>query len=295
MLTGHKLSILSNVSESSLIGDPFPHMIIPNALDPELFAALEAQFPAEDVVVNSTGPVKDTWYQYPACEVIRDQRITQLWRDFFAYHVSPQFYLELVKLFGGLIRQTHPQLEARMGKQLEHFQVGMRPGGWRNPLAPGADISMECQFYLNYTRKPRTVRGPHIDAPTELFAALLYFRQPHDNSTGGSLEICRGTDRSLYPSPDTVSIDGLPAEISPARVQKTTTVTYAANTLVLFINSPRSVHAVSPRSPTDVTRRHINFCGDLTLDLFQMRLPPRLKLRRRLEQTPVAWRLARWL
>jgi hypothetical protein len=288
------LSILSNVRASDVLVDPYPHLVIRNALDPEIFAALEAQFPADDIVVNQR-PLNDTWYDYPACHVIRDDRVSPLWREFFSYHVSGEFFRELVGVLGAQIRETYPQLEARLGRRLEELKVGMRPGGKGDPLAPGADVSMECQFYLNYTRKPRAVRGPHVDRLTELFAALLYFRQPGDDCKGGDLEICRAKNEDLYPSRQSVRIDALPAEISDEKVETVSTATYAPNTLVLFLNSPRSIHAVSQRTPTPLTRRHINFCCDVTTDLFDMRLPPRLALRRKLENTPVAWRFAHWI
>lgn len=294
MKANRRLSILSNASESSLVLDPYPHFVIRNALDPEIFAALEAQFPADEVVVNKR-PVKDTWYDYSACDVLRDERISPLWREFFTYHTSKEFFLDLTNLLGDAIRRTYPLLESRLGKSLEELKVGMRPGGKGDPLAPDADVSMECQFYANYTRAPRAVRGPHVDRPSELFAALLYFRQKGDESTGGNLEICRATDRSLYPSKESVRIAELPAEISSSKVTTVSTAIYAANTLVLFLNSPKSVHAVTGRSSTPLTRRHINFCCDLTLDLFEMRLPPRLKLRQTLDKMPVAWRLARFV
>ena len=294
METTSRLSILSNASTSSLVLDPYPHLVIRNALDPEVFEQLAARFPEDDLVVNGRD-VKDTWYDYPACLVAKDDRISTLWREFFAYHVSPAFYKQLVGLFGDAIRKTHPQIERQLGKPLAEAKVGMRPGGKGDPLAHGADVSMECQFYTNFTRAPRAVRGPHVDRPSELFAALLYFRQQGDDSTGGDLDICEATDSHLYPSANSVLLAELPAEVSPAQVRTIETARYAPNTLVLFINSPKSVHSVSGRSPTPLTRRHINFCCDLTFDLFEMRLPPRLKLRKTLENTPVAWRLAKFV
>jgi len=78
--------------------------------------------------------------------------------------------------------------------------------------------------------------------------------------------------------------------VQPTRVAK-----YAANTLVLFLNSEKSIHSVSPRSPTEIPRRHINFCCDVRHDLFQARLPARLALKRRLASLPLGWRLSRYL
>lgn len=295
MTSGHRLSILSNAKAADLMLQPYPHLIISNALDRDVFDRLQRALPPDELVVDGRSPIKDTWYDYPACRVVQDERISPLWREFFAYHVSREFFRELLQVCGDAIRATHPRLEAKLGKRLEELSVGMRPGGRADPFAPGADVSMECQFYANYTREQRAVRGPHVDRPTELFAALLYFRQPGDDSTGGDLQICEGIDDDLYPSEGTVRIAQLPAEVAPDRVKTIRTARYEANTLVLFINSPKSIHSVSVRSPTAVTRRHINFCCDVRQELFEFRLPARLRLKQGLERTPVAWRFARWV
>jgi hypothetical protein len=47
-------------------------------------------------------------------------------------------------------------------------------------------------------------------------------------------------------------------------------VPYEANTLVLFLNSPNSVHGVTPRPPTPHVRRYINFQVELSRDLFTL-------------------------
>jgi hypothetical protein len=288
-----RLSILSNASRADLRLEPYPHLVIENALDPAVFAALQATFPADEVVVNGR-PLRDTWYDYPACRVVQDERIAPIWREFFRHHTSADFFRELVAVAGDALRQLNPELEARIGRPLQDFRVGMRPGGRGDPLAPGADVSMECQFYANYTRAPRIVRGPHVDRPSELFAALLYFRQPDDTSSGADLEICEAT-HDIYPDKDSIRISHLPAEVDQKLVKTVRTARYAANTLVLFLNSPRSLHSVSPRTSTELTRRHINFCCDVPFDLFQIKLPPRLALKKRMERVPVAWRMAKYL
>lgn len=283
------LSILSRVTPEHLVLEPYPHLVVEDALHPDIFAQLFAAFPADELVVDGR-PVKDTWFDYPACKVVKDPRVASLWREFFAFHTSPAFFQELVKVAGPTLRRLHPDLESRIGKPLEEFRVGMRPGGRGDPLAPGADVSMECQFYANYTRQPRTVRGPHVDRPSELFAALLYFRQQEDNSSGGDLDVCEAI-QPIYPGPRSVRISELPAEVDADIVRTVRTARYKANTLVLFLNSPKSLHAVSPRSPTPLTRRHINFCADVPFDLFDFKLPPRLALKKSLAGMPVLWRL----
>ena len=289
----NRLSILSNASKADLRLDPFPHLMIENALDPEVFAELAASFPDDDLVVDGR-TVKDTWFDYPACKVVKDQRLSPMWRDFFSHHTSASFFAEVVDLAGDAVRKLYPDLESRVGRPMNEFKVGRRPGGRGDPLAPGADVSMECQFYVNYTRAPRTVRGPHVDRPSELFAALLYFRQPEDDSTGANLEVCEAV-KPIYPNERSIKISQLPAEVDASLVKTVRTGQYKANTLVLFLNSPKSLHAVSPRSPTPLTRRHINFCADVPFDLFDFKLPPRLALKQSLEKMPVLWRVAKQL
>ena len=85
----NRLSILSNASKADLRLDPFPHLIIENALDPEVFAELAASFPDDDLVVDGR-TVKDTWFDYPACKVVKDQRLSPMWRDFSATTPRPR-------------------------------------------------------------------------------------------------------------------------------------------------------------------------------------------------------------
>lgn len=288
-----RFSILSNVAKAHLKTEPYPHIVIPNALDPDVFAQLAKEFPEDGIILDGR-EAKDTWFDYPACKVVADQRVSPLWRDFFAYHTSKAFFSELTALVGPELRALAPDLEQRVGRKLDNFVVGMRPGGRGDPLADGADVSMECQFYLNYTQRPRTVRGPHIDRPSELFAALLYFRREDDDSSGANLEICEAVSE-IYPDKRAVTISTLPAEIDSAKVRTVKVADYAANTLVLFLNSPRSIHAVSPRTPTEVPRRHINFCCDVRFDLFDIKLPPRLAAKKALESMPIGWRLSKYL
>jgi len=293
MTLNKRLSILSNAKPEHLRLHPFPHLVIENALDAEVYAELNANYPSDALVVNGR-PIVDTWYDYPACKVVHDERVAPIWRDFFSYHTSAEFFTELVALTGETLRRINPMLESQVGRPLEQFRVGMRPGGKEDTLAEGADVSMECQFYVNYTQKARTVRGPHVDRPSELFAALLYFRQPEDDSQGADLAICEAT-APIFKSTHRVTISKLPAEIDDNLVNTVSTARYQANTLVLFLNSAASIHAVTPRTPTPLTRRHINFCCDVPVPLFELDYPARLAVKRKLESVPGGWRVSKYL
>lgn len=296
----NKLSILSNASTLDVKTEPYPHLVIKNALDPEVFKQLADEYPDPAIVLNGREK-KDTWYDYPACLATKNPSITPLWKEFLDYHTSQAFYLDLINLFGDVIEQVHPKLTRHYKKPLTEFSTSVRQtGAAQNPVNHQADVSLECQFYVNYTKKPRTVRGPHVDRPTELYAALLYFRDEKDDSSGSNLDVCAAKKPSeLYPKNKQIKADHLPMEIEANKVDVVETAVYEANTLVLFINSEKSIHAVSPRTATPIARRHINFTADLfglkDDGLFEVIHNADKKLKMWLESQPIIWRLARLL
>ena len=60
----HELSILAPVSAEDVIEDPYPHLVIKNALDDDLYSALVECLPDTEVVMDRR-PKKDTWYDSP--------------------------------------------------------------------------------------------------------------------------------------------------------------------------------------------------------------------------------------
>jgi hypothetical protein len=60
------------------------------------------------------------------------------------------------------------------------------------------------------------------------------------------------------PSIDTLT-PASPARIDPDKVEKVKTIDYEPNTFVMRLNTPHSIHSVSPRGITDWPRRYVNF------------------------------------
>lgn len=292
-----RLSILSKAKSSDVRTNPFPHLVIQDALDSEIFSELNSQLPDVDIVMN--GRTKsDTWFAYQACAAIENPNISQKWKEFIQYHCSKDFYLDFLEIFSEHMDIHYPNLESTFLKKPSEYTVGMRQtGADTNPKNFLTDVSLECQFYANFTEKPREVRGPHLDRPSELFGALLYFRQDNDGSTGGDLEICRAVDEAqMYPSPNTIRVDHLPMEVSRERVEIVDFAKYSQNTVVFFLNTYKSLHSISERSSTTVPRRHINFTADLfnlpEPGLFVLKYAASKRLKRWLGKQPIVWRLA---
>jgi hypothetical protein len=55
------------------------------------------------------------------------QDVPAIWREFVAYHVSMDFYREIVSLFGDQIRRAHPNLDEKLAGRIEDLTVGRSP------------------------------------------------------------------------------------------------------------------------------------------------------------------------
>jgi hypothetical protein len=252
-------SVLGRASTLTLATDPFPHLLIDDALDPEVYALLAGQFPSIDIVNRRGRPVKNNHlYLLSAQDVIEDVRIAQAWRDFFRYHVSAQFWRDALPLIKSQLLTINPGLETLAGRPLEDFRIVVR----EKDTGFSEEISLDCQFGVNSpVIRPSSVRSPHLDDPSKLFNALLYCRAPNDDTPGGDLILYRRTGPLLY-------TEG--SSILPTRVVAAKRIAYRANRLVLFLNSPWSVHGVAQRPQTPHVRRYINFLCEFRQPLFEV-------------------------
>lgn len=237
-------SILQNARAEDVRMEPFPHIVIDNALNGELYRQLESQYPFESKIEGYSGYANNTRYQISAVDGLRENRLSPLWQEFVSYHVSKEFLAEVAHIFAPAIAKYYPQLSL-------DGNVGVR---FRDRAA---DVWMDCQPGMNSpVAEITSVKGPHLDNPHELYAALLYFRHHEDTSSGGDLELYKygRNDYRLY---------GQRFVDSKYLEKVGESVSYAPNRLVLFLNSIDSVHAVTPRQVTNYTRRLVNFIGEV--------------------------------
>jgi len=257
-------SVLARAASLTLETDPFPHLLIDDALDPDVYASLAAQLPGLDIVNHRGRPVRNNrLYQMSARAVEAHPRISAEWKEFFRYHVSPQFWHEALPLLKSHLLTINPDLERIAGRRLEDFRAAARE---RKHAVVDAEVSLECHFSINSpVTKPSSVRSPHLDHPMKLFNALLYCRSPEDDTPGGELILYRRIAPLAY-------AEG--SSIMPTRIVEAKRISYRANRLVLFLSSPWSVHGVGPRPRTPHLRRYVNFLCEFRQPLFELeRLP----------------------
>lgn len=260
----NRLSIFSNFKPSDLRLEPYPYVVIENALDEPLYRELATSYPDYSTIVRDDIGQQNRRFGLGTNAILDHPEISDIWKEFTAYHVSPRFYAEVLDIFGSAIEKLHPSIRSYRDKPLRDFTVGIRG------VDRDTDLVLESQYGVNSpVKKVSSVRGPHVDNPVELWAGLLYFRPEEDDSTGGDLEVHRYRGRRYY-------FIGK-AELDSRLVEKVETVPYRSNTLAFFINSIGSIHAVSERSVTDHPRRFVNIIGEFQPG-FRLFTLPRRKL-----------------
>lgn len=236
--------------------EPFPHLVVPNALPAACYAELEAAWPTLEQIAGP-GPLENNrLYKLAAAEVVDNPAIAAPWRAFFAYHTSAHFLRRVAAVWGPELELLHPGFGAAFGRPLAQLQVLPRqPGKRGNAANRSAEIMLDCQFGMNSpVLRSTSVRGAHLDNPAKLFAGLLYFRARGDDSAGGDLELYRPrAGRRVRRSG---------SRVEPGSVAVAASIPYAPNTLVMWLNSPLAIHGVSPRSVTPIPRRYVNLLGE---------------------------------
>lgn len=216
--------------------DPFPHVIIDNALPEEFYNRLSETFP-DWKSFTPEDAVPGTLHHIKAAKAIYDGGLDPAWRRFILKHVEPAFATAFIELFGDHVEP----LMASLGKK--DLTLGVRGTG-------EFDLVTDCQIAINVPGDMETLtRGAHLDSPDEIVAGLLYVPVPGDEAGG---------DLKLYRWLESMAIEGK-AEACASLVEEVCTIPYRPNQLILFANTIHSLHGLAPRKPCTVPRRYVNF------------------------------------
>jgi hypothetical protein len=241
-------SVLHRVTAEDIEPHPFPHLVVDDAIEPELYRELAATMPPPEVILRGREVENNMPYRLAAQDLLA---LTghAAWRELARLHTSREFFDDVVRVFGDTIRAVHPGFESRMGA-LDTLRTNIRFA------EPFADAALDCQItWGSPVSEPTRSHRVHVDRQLALYAGLLYMRRPEDDSRGGDLELYRFRARPR------VFEQG--RYVDDALVERVKTIPYAANRLVFFIHSPDALHGVSTRSTTPHPRLHVNLLAEL--------------------------------
>jgi hypothetical protein len=255
--------LLADVRQSDVVTEPYAHYTRSDVVAAPLYQELAAEFPTLATIVNERSDIgSNEAVRMTAKQVLGDRRIAPLWREFFEYHTSADYWRDVTRLFAQHFRREFPDLEERVGRAYEDWRV--MPRGY----AGEAEVRLDCQFVMNTpVKRKSSVKTAHVDLCDKIFSALFYMRDPRDNSEGGDLDIYHWRREPRFIKHRALNRD----------VEVVKTVPYRANSYLCFVNSPEAVHGVSPRDTTDVPRRYINFIAELPVKAFEPKQLGRLQ------------------
>jgi hypothetical protein len=262
-------SVLAKVTKDDIRRDPFPHVVVPDALPNDLYEALATTMPTAEHISERIGKkiVSNERYNYMSEHMLADDTIATVWKDFATYHSSAEFYAQFLDLFHEDLVTANPGVEEKYGP-LRDLRVGTR----NRDTHETHDILMDCTAVIGspVTGKPSSYRGPHVDKPYKLFGGLFYMRLPEDDAVGGDLELYRyRSDEHKFSSSQSEYGDSR-FDIDPKYVEEVDTVPYAANTLVMYPINRYALHGVSVRQVTPHQRRFVALVGDMPDMLFDL-------------------------
>jgi hypothetical protein len=249
-------SVVSRVTPADVEQEPFPHVVVKDALDRDVCDRLIEEFPPLELFARGRSYGSNQRFNIHGNEAADDERLSPLWRELVRVHQSQAFLDQLLALFANGIRASYPSFEDVVGP-LDKLRAGIR---FRDSF-DDADVLVEAQPALNtpVTGPATSVRAGHLDNPDKLFVGLYYLRHPDDTSSGGDLELYRYT--TSRPAFDD-------HEVAARYIEPVAKVGYEANSAVLFLNTDRSLHGVTPRTETPVPRLFLNLNFEVKRDLF---------------------------
>ena len=221
--------------------DPYPHVVIEDALPWDLYEQLEREWPEQQLLATQPHD-NGICYRLKADSMLRPGLVSEAWRKFTEYHTSVKFYNEVKNVFKDYITD------------LPNIENSLSPRGWDK----GNDmIGTDCQTVM-HSPIDFSSRTPHIDNPREIYAGLLYMPYPKDDSTGGEFLIHRSVGEIKRVNKN----GGREVEVkNQGSIVKS--VPYKRNTFVIFCNnSSASVHSVSKRENATLHRRSVNVIAE---------------------------------
>jgi hypothetical protein len=274
------VDVFASIDRGILVEDPYPHLVVENALPGEVADTLLAAMPPVHVFLQGHEPGNNVRFALPSPQALDHPDISAEWKEALRVCVAslPPVLERTLSRFGVYIRRTYPDFERKFGPV-----SGLRAAPRYAPGRQPHEVGMDAQMVINTPALSggTSVRGPHLDLPDKLISALLYLRSPGEDSVGGELQLYAPTTRRLtFGDMNLASGDS---------VRVVRTYPYRHNLLVLPFCSPAAIHGVSPRGQTSNPRYYLQLVGEMAAPLFDIPQPTRAqqmwaRARRRLLQ-----------
>ncbi|MGE4233717.1 MAG: hypothetical protein AB7F43_10340 [Bacteriovoracia bacterium] len=260
--------LLTNVTRTQVCLEPFPHVIIENALPESLSKDLLRQYPTNETITGPYQKTNNTRFSYSLNQSLKNEKVASIWKDFLKVHAGREFYLSLCNLFAPELDSYYSDYQKKYGRFTD-MVVGMR----KMDSFADKDVLVDAQICINTPtwQQATSVRTAHVDLPNKLFVGLFYLREQDDQTKGGDLEI--------YKVKEGCELKFKGTFVDPSICEVVKTLKYGNNVAVFFPSHKLALHGVTVREKTNFTRRFFNYICEMKqplFDLTDLQIPPTL-------------------
>lgn len=262
------MTVLSNISPEQVVAEPFPHVVVENAIAPELCRQLINEIPSVETFTKGQ-PYKSNHKIYMSgAKLDRYPAIPKVWKDFVNAHLQASLWHDLMRLFRPHLLKEYPDFERRFGK-LDEIRMGAK----EIDFFPDCDTLIDSKILIHtpVTEHRAIERGPHFKRLSALFFGYLYLRHDDDHSQGG--------DHVFYSmKPGLEPILGQRQTIALENLDVAKVIPYKQNTFVLFMNTPRTIQTLAARTTTNFPLIAHHITAYLNDSLFKLKTEPGVEL-----------------
>ncbi|MBF0195625.1 MAG: 2OG-Fe(II) oxygenase [Magnetococcales bacterium] len=244
-------TVFARATKEHIIMEPFPHLVLENALPHDVFHKLLSTRPHYPSSMNTSNKLLPIY----ANLILSLDFYNKEWKNFIAKHTTPDIYYKMRELFADCWPESQPVLP----KKTTRFGLFHRDS-WQNG---GLDVLTDARVDISSPvyGKASSHRKAHLDEPNRLFSALFYMRDDDDDSQGGGLDLFSFTGEPCRP------LDVF--ELPDTKVKRVKTYPYKANTLVAFPQSINAIHGAQIREVTSHERTFVFITAEVEHDFLK--------------------------
>ena len=258
------MSLLSNITPDQVIAEPFPHVVVENALDEQFCRQLIREFPPLETFTQGRAVGSNKKIIYPAVSALGNPDLSAGWKSFIQDHLQPSIWEEMLRLFRPYLLTAYPDFEQRFGK-LDELTVGTRNVDDHSHC----DLLLDSELVIHtpVVGPPAVERGPHLKNRNKPFVGYLYLRPDEDAA--------QGSDHVLYSIKpgSSLSFDQVQAT-DPELLIARKVIPYRRNTFVFFLNTPESIQELTMRSASQTPLMMHHFLVEVREPLFEIQFKP---------------------
>jgi hypothetical protein len=255
-------SIFHNLDPALVVRDPFPHICVEGLLDDELCRQLAAEIVPLQELTGGRGYSDDEKFYRYGPELLANPETSECLKRFIAENVTADAYRDFYRLFEADIAREFPKLAHRLAK-VAPSRIGQRTSPRARSRDRARDKKLDVHmdvlqvYFMPVRGTDAAERGPHLKTSEKIFNGFLCLRTDEDNSTGGD-QVLHGIQPGAPLSP------GHRNQVDPKDIYAARTIPRQRNTFVGYLNTPRSVTEMTPRSTSPFPSVYLNIVVGLS-------------------------------